>query len=195
MRIPDQSRGKIVLDPISRVPTPAASGSVAGRGAFRSILDAATLLLPTPGSLPQGLSGTLLTTLDILVVQSRQHPLATHTSDISHLSCLEWVLNPIGCGYRAALTSAMGARGKSLKLGVDTHGAAIQMRMIAAGLGLGLIPKRLLHESPLQDQLSVVEVSDFSLQMDIWLAHPLQPGNLKQANELLIRQVLQGFGS
>jgi DNA-binding transcriptional LysR family regulator len=87
----------------------------------------------------------------------------------------------------------MGGRGHTLRLGIDTHGAAIQMRMIAAGLGLGLLPRRLLHENPLQDELAIVDVSDFSLAMDIWVTHSLRPGNLRQANELLIQRVFAGF--
>jgi len=156
-------------------------------------LDAATLLLTPPSQLPPGLDGMRAATLDILVVQSRRHPVVDHSADIQILSCNEWILNPKGCGYRAALESAMGGRGKKLKLGVDTHGAAIQMRMIAAGLGLGLIPKRLLEESALKDELSVVNVPDFALQMDIWVAHPMHPGNLRQANVLLTQQVVDGF--
>ena len=156
-------------------------------------LDTATLLLPAPSQLPEGLAGKLITTLDIVVVQSRRHPIVESSSDIQSLSCREWILNPRGCGYRTALESAMGSRGQTLRLSIDTHGAAIQMRMIAAGLGLGLLPKRLLQESPLKDELVVVEVNDFSLAMDIWVAHSLRPGNLRRVNELLIGQVIQGF--
>lgn len=159
----------------------------------RGELDAATLLLPAPSQLPEGLAGKLITTLEVVVVQSRLHPVVEATTDINALSCREWILNPRGCGYRAALEAAMGGRGQTLRLGIDTHGAAIQMRMIAAGLGLGLLPKRLLQESPLRDELSVVTVKDFSLAMDIWVAHSLRPGNLRQANELLIQQVALGL--
>lgn len=156
-------------------------------------LDAATLLLPAPSHLPQGMDGERVTTLEMLVVQSKRYPVVASSTDIHSLAAQEWILNPLGCAYRAALEAAMGGCGRTLKLGVDTHGAAIQMRMIAAGLGLGLQPRRLLQESPLRDELSVVEVSDFALQMDIWMAHPMQPGNLKRANELLAQHVVKGF--
>jgi DNA-binding transcriptional LysR family regulator len=156
-------------------------------------LDAATLLLTSPSRLPQSLSGLRAGTFEILVVQSKRHPVVARSTDMQMLSRNEWILNPVGCGYRAALESAMGGLGETLKLGVDTHGAALQMRMIAAGLGLGLIPKRLLDESPIRNELMVVDVSDFALQMDIWVAYPSYSGNLKQANELLAHQVISGF--
>lgn len=156
-------------------------------------LDAATLLLAAPSHLPQGMEGERITTLDMQVVQSKRRPMVASLTDMKGLSDAEWILNPLGCGYRAALESAMGMRGQALKIGVDTHGAGMQMRMVAAGLGLGLLPGRLLRESPLQEELSIVQVSDFSLRMDIWVAHPLRPGNLKRVNELLKQQMVEGF--
>lgn len=161
------------------------------RGLIRGELDAATLMLRSPSVLPEGIAGVRVTTLDICVVQSKRHPIVTGPTDINGLAQHAWILNPKGCGYRAALESAMG--GNALNIGVDTHGAAIQMRMVCAGLGLGLVPSRVLQESPLREELTTVEVTDFALRMDIWVAHPLRPGNLRQVDELLTRCVVQGF--
>ena len=69
----------------------------------------------------------------------------------------------------------------------------MQMRMVAAGLGLGLIPRQLLQTSPFSNQLAIVEINDFSLKMDIWIVRSNQPGNLKKAYDLLVDSVLQGF--
>lgn len=159
----------------------------------RGALDAATLMLPGPSLLPDGLKGQRATTLEILVVQSKDKPVVDSPTDIKSLSGNEWILNPKGCGYRAALEAAMGGQGQKLKLGVDTHGAAMQMRMVAAGLGLGLIPEQLLQNSALVDQLSVVHINDFSLKMDVWIVQSDQPGNLRQAYELLTDSVLDGL--
>lgn len=157
-------------------------------------LEVATLLLSAPSNLPTGLDGRWITQTEVVVVQSRKKPLIEPSTDVPSLARREWILNPKGCGYRAALESALGRCGHAVKLGVDTHGATMQMRMIAAGLGLGLIPKKLLLESPLREQLSIVEVADFSLQMDIWLAWPSNPGNLKQAIDVLAQHLAKGFG-
>jgi DNA-binding transcriptional LysR family regulator len=157
-------------------------------------LDAATLMLPANRHLPDGLKGQQVTRLEILVVQSRHQPVTASHSTMKDLAPREWILNPKGCGYRAALEAAMGGQGEKLNLRVDTQGAAIQMRMVAAGMGLGLIPRQFLQDSPLADQLSVVQIDDFSLSMDIWVVQSHQPGNLRQANELLIQCVLAGLG-
>lgn len=160
---------------------------------LRGELDAATLMVISPNSPPPRLDSRLITTLDIRVVQSKHKPLVQPTTDLQHLASQEWILNPEGCGYRAALEAAMGARGHRLKLALDTQGSAIQLRMVAAGLGLGLIPEKLLCSSPHVDDLSVVEVRHFELGMGIWAVHAPQPGNLKRANELLFQCIEDGL--
>lgn len=157
-------------------------------------LDAATLMLPAASRPPAALEGQRVTTLDILVVQSQSKPLVNAATQIKHLAAQEWVLNPKGCGYRAALEAAMGGRGHTLKLAVDTHGAAMQMRMVAAGLGLGLIPATLLPGNPYAHALSVVSIEDFQLKMGIWVTHSPRPGNLRLANQLLIQAITDGLG-
>lgn len=157
-------------------------------------LDAATLMLPAAASPPSALESHRLTTLDILVVQSKHKPLVDAATTIKSLATQEWVLNPKGCGYRTALEAAMGGRGQVLKLAVDTHGAAVQMRMVAAGLGLGLIPATLLPGNPHAHELSVVSIEDFQLKMGIWVTHSPRPGNLRLANQLLIQCITDGLG-
>lgn len=155
-------------------------------------LDAATLMLPSPSALPDVLKGQLVNTLEILVVQSKDKPVVNAMTDLNELASNEWILNPNGCGYRSALEEAIGGRGQKLKLRIDTQGADMQMRMVAAGLGLGLIPKPLLETSPFSNQLSVVDINDFSLSMDIWIVRSTQPGNLRKAYDLLVESVLDG---
>lgn len=65
----------------------------------------------------------------------------------------------------------MGVRGQRLKLAVYTHSAAVQMRMVAAGVDLGLIPQKLRLNTPHADALSIVTLNDFQLKMAVWMAH------------------------
>jgi DNA-binding transcriptional LysR family regulator len=69
----------------------------------------------------------------------------------------------------------------------------MQLRMVAAGLGLGLVPEGVLQRSGSYRELSVVSIPGFKLNMDIWLVHPLQLGNLRRAAEVLARTVTEGF--
>jgi len=95
------------------------------------------------------------------------------------------VLNPLGCGYRAALEAAMGERDGTLRVVIDAYGTDVQLRVVASGHGLGLVPRGVLKASTVRDELSVVEVTDFSLLLDVWLVHRRQPGNLRKALEAL----------
>lgn len=156
-------------------------------------LDAATLMLSSPSRLPEGFAGRFISTLEVLVVQSKRKPLVHSQVDIDALASQPWILNPEGCGYRAALERAIGDSGKNIRLSVDTHGTEMQLRMVAAGLGLGLIPRTVLSNSSFLADLTVVEVKHFALSLDIWLVHPPQQGNLKRATEMLGQTVADGF--
>jgi DNA-binding transcriptional LysR family regulator len=156
-------------------------------------LDAATLMLSSPSRLPEGFAGRFISTLEVLVVQSRRKPLLASQADIDALASQPWILNPEGCGYRAALERAIGDSGKNIRLSVDTHGTEMQLRMVAAGLGLGLIPRTVLSKSNSLADLTVVEVKNFALSLDIWLVHPSQQGNLKRATDILGQTVMDGF--
>lgn len=156
-------------------------------------LDAATLMLRSPAVLPDGLSGHFVTALDVLAIQSRRKPLVKRHTTIKTLMAQDWILNPIGCGYRAALERAMDDAGKGLRLSVDTHDTETQLRMVAAGLGLGLVPRQVLEKSRVAHEIEAIEVSDFALNLEIWLVHAPQPGNLKQAIDLLADGVIDGL--
>lgn len=156
-------------------------------------LDCATLLLARPSVMPPGMAGRFITTLDVVVVQSRQHPLVAAVAEMAQLAAQEWILNPLGCGYRAALERAMAGLGHPFRLGIDTQGTDLQMQLVAAGYGLGLVPRAVWQASTSREQLALVEVTDFSLELDIWLVHSAQMGNLTRAAALLGEAVAEGF--
>ncbi|PLZ02797.1 LysR family transcriptional regulator [Burkholderia sp. WAC0059] len=148
-------------------------------------LDAAVLMLATGAPLPDELAARRMLTFNVVVVQSRDKPLVKGRMPIRSLADCEWILNPEGCGYRAALERAMAGAGAPLRLGVDTHAGDMQMRLVSAGLGLGLVPREMLEASPWKSRLAVVDVRDFALTIDVWLAHPHAVGNLRRAVEVL----------
>ncbi|MFZ4875934.1 LysR family transcriptional regulator [Janthinobacterium sp. Mn2066] len=158
-------------------------------------LDAVAMMLPSPSTLPARMDGRLMGTLPVVVVQSRQKPLVEGKADILALAQQEWILNPIGCGYRAALERAMGGAGQALKLRVDTIGTDLQLQLVAAGAGLGLVPRSILQRSAVAGQLMVVDTPGFSMQLDVWLVHALQMGNLKRAVEVLGEAVTDSLAS
>ncbi|MCW5620548.1 MAG: LysR family transcriptional regulator [Burkholderiales bacterium] len=159
----------------------------------RGDLDAAAVMLPAGSAQPVGMHAKFIATLDVLVVQSKRDPIVPRCARVADLAEQEWILNPQGCGYRAALQRSMEDVGKQLRLGVDMHGTETQLRLVAAGLGLGLAPQSLLATSNYVQDLAVVEVADFSLKLDIWLVHAIELGNLSRTLDVLDQVLSDAF--
>jgi DNA-binding transcriptional LysR family regulator len=156
-------------------------------------LDGAAVMVPSGSAHSAGTRGSLIATLDVLVVQSRHTPIAAKSVTIAELADEQWILNPQGCGYRAALQRAMESVGKQVRLGVDMHGTETQLRLVAAGLGLGLAPARLLANSRFLEDLCPVGVADFALKLDLWLLRAPELGNLSRAIDVLSQVLVRTF--
>ena len=156
-------------------------------------LDAAVLMLPEGTELSHGLTGRQIVTFEVKVIQSADKPLVKRKSSIRSLVGQGWILNPDGCGYRAALERSMEAAGQRLRISVDTQATNTQLRLVGAGLGLGLVPLDVLRTSPYRDQLEILDVSDFKLSLGVWLVYPRQTGNLKPAIDALTESLCASF--
>jgi DNA-binding transcriptional LysR family regulator len=155
--------------------------------------DAAVVILPPDTRPPAPLIGRVIAKADVAIVQSRRFPRVRAPVRLAALAEEDWILNPIGCGYRARLECAMGERDGSLRIAVDTYGMEIQLRMVASGLGLGLVPRTALKSSVNREAVMVVEATDFAMSLDIWLVHLKEFGNLKRAIDALAATVSDGF--
>jgi DNA-binding transcriptional LysR family regulator len=157
-------------------------------------LDAAIVMIPV-GDRPEApLIGWAIATVDVAIVQSRRRPLVRQPVRLTDLANQDWILNPVGCGYRAGLETAMGSN-RSLRVAVDTYGTELQLRMVASGLGLGLAPRSVLRASASRNEIAVVDAAGFDMQLDIWLIHLGEFGNLKRAIEALAATVADGFAN
>jgi DNA-binding transcriptional LysR family regulator len=156
-------------------------------------MDAAIVMMPAGSRPPSPLIGRMIGTVDVAIVQSRRRPRVAQAVALADLAKQDWILNPIGCGYRAGLERAMGERDRSLHVSVDTYGTEIQLRMIAAGLGLGLAPRSVLRASASRDEIAIVDAAGFAMQLDIWLIHLKEFGNLKRAIERFSEMVAERF--
>jgi DNA-binding transcriptional LysR family regulator len=156
-------------------------------------LDAAIVMLPAGTRPAAPLIGRTIATVDVAIVQSRRRPRVRQAVALADLAKQDWILNPVGCGYRAGLESAMKKRHGSLRVAIDTYGTEVQLRMIASGLGLGLAPRSVLRASASRDEIAIVKATGFAMQLDIWLIHLREFGNLKRAIEALTATVADGF--
>jgi DNA-binding transcriptional LysR family regulator len=88
---------------------------------------------------------------------------------IADLADLPWIINPDGCGFRTQLDQAFTACGRILKVSAEIWGTAPQLSLIARGAGVGLVPERLLAESPHRAALKTLPMDDFEAAVAIWL--------------------------
>jgi DNA-binding transcriptional LysR family regulator len=155
-----------------------------------SQLDAAVILLGKAGIPSAASTGRRVGTIDVAIVQSRRHPLVRRKVSMADLANHSWVLNPLGCSFRAELERVVGGSGKPLRVAVDTHGAELQLNMVASGIGLGMAPRMLLKMSGFRNQIQIVNVPDFSLSLDVWTTHKSGLGNLSKAI-LLVSKIVE----
>src|SRR5260370_17381924 len=134
-------------------------------------LDAAIVVLPAGTQPAAPLIGRTIATVDVAIVQSRRRPRVRKAVALADLAKQDWILNPVGCGYRAGLESAMGESDGSLRVAVDSYGTEVQLRMIASGLGLGLAPRSVLRASASPDDIAILQAPAFPIHLHICLIH------------------------
>ena len=89
-----------------------------------------------------------------------------------------------GCSARAAAVTAgrwsTGLYGAAQPLDIvaELWGFEQQAALVAAGVGLGLLPRLLIKRSPHAAALKVVKVRDFSAAIDLWLIRSDSAGGL-----------------
>jgi DNA-binding transcriptional LysR family regulator len=140
------------------------------------------------------LEGQCAISLETVVVQSRAAPRVGRRTGVAGLADQDWILNAGGCGYRAALERAMAQRGTRMRVFVDSQDIEGQLKLVASGLGLGLVPRAFLEISACRGQLSVVDVTDFSLTLDVCIVHGRALGNLGKTLGTLAATIEGKFG-
>lgn len=141
-------------------------------------LDGAVVLLPGAQGRPRPLEGHSLGSLRLVVVGARGC-VAKARPRLADIAGLGWVLNPDGCGFRAGLQRALATLGLALDLRAETFGRELQLELVAAGVGLGLLPEPLLAASAFRSQLQVIPVADFQPGVELWLLQARQLGKLQ----------------
>jgi DNA-binding transcriptional LysR family regulator len=156
-------------------------------------LDAAAVFMPASKLWPDTLAAQRLASTEVLVVAAKGR-FAKTSVRLRDIFNAGWILNPDGCGFRAALQRGLSAQGLPFQLNLETHGSELQLGLAAAGLGLGFVSRPALQASRHADALDVLAVRDFSLALDVWLVSPTAQGNLRQAIEHFGSALAQGMG-
>lgn len=133
-------------------------------------LDAAVVQLAAGGRLPAPLAGELLARQPLVLVAPRRLALP-RVLTLADAARQSWVLNPGGCGGRAALEQTLARVGAPLRVAVETYGLELQLSLVARGVGLGLLPRRVLARSHLRARVRTVRLRGHAFAAAVWLAH------------------------
>lgn len=143
-------------------------------------LDAATVFLTANAVFPQGLGGKRLASTDVVVVAAKGR-FDKPAAKLRTFAEVGWILNPEGCGFRAALQRKLADLGLRFHLNLETFGSELQLGLVAAGMGVGFVSRTALQASRYAGQLDVLNPRDFKLAVDVWLIGPAFHGNLQRA--------------
>lgn len=100
-----------------------------------------------------------------------------------------WVVCPEGCGYRRALEHGLYGAAQSLDVAAAVWGFHEQARLVAAGVGLGILPVRTLATTPHAAGIDEIAVEDFSAALDLWLVRPEAESVFRPRLEALLQAV------
>lgn len=126
----------------------------------------------------------------LVVTKAHQHNLGNERSyRLSDLSHQPWLLNPAGCGCRAALLSTFDRLELPIQIAAEVFGEDLQLSLLAQSGGLALAPQRQFENSPYREALEVLDVSDFDLCATISLMRHPVPGRFNTALNLMIEEL------
>jgi len=139
-------------------------------------LDAAIVYLPEKAQSAGGTGGRKVATIPLLFVAPRRRR-PSGLLDIEQIASEGWVLNPDGCGFRAALRWAFDGIGVPLRVAVEAQGMDLQLSLVARGAGLGLVPAPALRRSRLRSRLRTFRVRGHDFRVEVWIAHENLPAS------------------
>jgi DNA-binding transcriptional LysR family regulator len=154
-------------------------------------LDAAIILVPERDGPPAGVEAEPVGREHLAIVAPRAWPARAYT--VRQLGEQSWILNPDGCAARSALQRALARAHMPLRVGIETYNYELQLRLVARGRGLGLVPNRLLVRSPTRARLRALHVRDLAFPQVIWMISGELPAGLDEPLAALRRALVHGL--
>jgi DNA-binding transcriptional LysR family regulator len=154
-------------------------------------LDCAVGLLTDAHTVPAGLTRLSLGADQVVIVAASKTPTRRSGTPwrLRDLASEGWLLNPPGCGCRAALVKAFDRLQLPLHIAAEVFGEDLQLSLLAHSGGLGLVPLRQFEHSPHRQELRILEVLDFALPVTVTLIRRAAPGRFDRAIALLAEEL------
>ena len=138
----------------------------------RGELDCAVVLMPTAWAPDAPYKGGVVRSENLDLIGPRgPHEPARRSMSCEELDSQPWILNPDGCGFRAALSRALASCGKRLHIRFEVDAAPQEhLAMVAAGMGYSIVPASALTQSErLAAQVQQLSVPAFDGSLNVWV--------------------------
>uniref|UniRef100_A0A173H055 LysR substrate-binding domain-containing protein n=1 Tax=Pandoraea faecigallinarum TaxID=656179 RepID=A0A173H055_9BURK len=169
------------------------------QGLEQAKMDAAVVLLPEGVPLPDGVASTRMGHKPTVVVAPKAFGPPDKPTSLAELAAHPWALNQDDCGMRSALSRAMSMAGLPFNVAVEAFDSALQLSLVARGLGVGLASPEVLARSPHAKSLQILDVPEFRSGLNVWLVHGALPSRLARpvalVRDTLIEKLAQDGAS
>jgi len=152
----------------------------------RSEIDVAAFCLPDGVEPPTGIDAEPLDVQPLSVVAARFVKLPSPTK-LEDLSTIPWIINPDGCGFRAAIQRRFQRENLSMRIGIEVLSSDLRLALVARGLGITLATKAAINNYPSRKALRIVPVRDFEPRVRAWIVRRPPIGRLVKPIESLTR--------
>lgn len=134
-------------------------------------LDCAIALIEDQTRLPTEVTAAALDSEELVVVAAKSLSLQARGRRLrlSDLAGRGWILNPPGCGYRAAVQRIFDRQGLALDVTAEVFGHDLQLSLAARGAGLTVAPRSKFETSADRRALQVVRSQDLEIRATVVL--------------------------
>jgi DNA-binding transcriptional LysR family regulator len=152
-------------------------------------LDAALTLMPASGGAPSDVDAAIVATERLVLIRSRDPGRRSSGPDLD----APWVVNPLGCLIRQALEVKLREMGLPFRVAAEIHNVEMQLSLVAGGLGLGIVPARLLATHPRRRHLQPLTRTGVTLSAAIVFVRAGHLGQLDMAAEFFQTALAEHF--
>lgn len=131
-------------------------------------IDAAVILLPDDEPLPQEVHGKKVGKERFVLVGPRRHRPIRKLQDLNDA---QWILNPEGCGARAALRKVLSRANLDMVVAVEAYNYDLQLALVAENRGLSLVPDHILTRCRIHSRLRKFEIAGLEFPLTIWTVY------------------------
>lgn len=141
------------------------------------VIDCAIGLLTEAHSIPIRLQRIDLGAEEVVVVSASRQPTKRDGSSwrLRDLADEDWILNPSGCGCRAALVRAFDRQQLTMRIAAEIFGEDLQLSLLSKKGGLSLVPRRLFEHSSYREGRQIISVVDFNMPATVSLVRTATP--------------------